>query len=140
MTDVAFIALGSNQGDRESHLAFGCARIARLPTTRMLAMTSVEETPPLGGLEQEPYLNQMVAVETGLAPRALLGHLHAIESERGRVRGARWAPRTLDLDLVQYDDLASADTDLILPHPGLTDRDFWQREVLRLGELLRGRP
>ena len=139
MTDVAFIALGSNLGDRASHLAFGCTRIARLPATRMLAMTSVEETAPLGGLEQEPYLNQMVAVETALAPRALLAHLHAIETERGRLRGERWAPRTLDLDLVRYDELEVADADLILPHPGLTDRDFWQREALHLGELLRGR-
>lgn len=139
MTDVAFIALGSNLGDRVAHLAFGCARIARLPSTRLLATTSVEETAPLGGLDQEPYLNQMVAVETGLAPRALLAHLHIIESERGRVRAERWAPRTLDLDLVQYDAMEVADADLILPHPGLTDRDFWQREALQLGELLRGR-
>ena len=137
MTDVAFIALGSNLGDRASHLAFGCARIARLPATRVLAATGVEETAPLGGLEQEPYLNQMVAVETGLAPRALLAHLHVIESERGRVRAERWAPRTLDLDLVRYDDMEVADPDLVLPHPGLADRAFWQREALQLGELLR---
>ena len=69
-----------------------------LPATRLAAISSVEETAPLGGLAQGPYLNQMVALETRLAPSALLAALHGIESALGRVRGVRWGPRTIDLE------------------------------------------
>ena len=98
----------------------------------MVAATQVEETEPLGGLAQPPYLNQMVAVETTLDPRTLLARLHAIEADAGRVRGARWESRTLDLDIVQFDDRVVESSDLVIPHPGLADRPFWQHELAEL--------
>ena len=88
----AYIALGSNVGDRNAHLAHARARLAALPKTRLVGVSSVEETAPLGPVAQPPYLNQMVLLETGLPPADLLAHCRAIEAERGRERGERWAP------------------------------------------------
>jgi 2-amino-4-hydroxy-6-hydroxymethyldihydropteridine diphosphokinase len=128
----AYIALGSNLGDREGHLAAARAALAALPRTRLVGASRVEETAPLGGLEQPPYLNQMVALETSLEPRALLAACHAIERSRGRVRTGHWGARTLDLDIVRYGDRRVTEPDLIIPHPGLSDRDFWRRELAEL--------
>ena len=128
----AAIALGTNLGDRHEHLRSARAAIGALPGTRLLAATRVEETAPLGGMEQPAYLNQMVLVETTLAPRVLLQALQEIESANGRERHGHWGARTLDLDIVRYDDLVLTTTDLTLPHPGVATRDFWQRELAEL--------
>jgi 2-amino-4-hydroxy-6-hydroxymethyldihydropteridine diphosphokinase len=128
----AAIALGSNLGDRHEHLRSGRAAIGALPGTRLLAATRVEETPPLGGLEQPAYLNQMVLVETTLSPHDLLRALQAVESANGRERRARWGSRTLDLDIVRYDGVVLTTTELTLPHPGVATRDFWRRELAEL--------
>ncbi len=128
----AYVALGSNLGDRAEHLAAARAALAALPRTRLAAESRVEETAPLAGMEQPAYLNQMVLLETGLEPRALLAACQAIEQSRGRVRGERWGPRTLDLDIVRYGHRRIADPDLIIPHPELSNRDFWMRELAEL--------
>lgn len=129
------MALGSNLGDRESHLAFARARLAGLPDTRLLAVSRVEETAPLGP-PQGPYLNQMVLLETGLDPGELLAHCRTIEGERGRERLERWGPRTLDLDIVRFGERTVRAPDLIVPHPELPHRDFWQRELAELEALM----
>ena len=134
MSDLAYVALGSNIGDRERHLAVARDAIARLPRTKVIAQTAVEETPPLGPQDQGPYLNQMVAIETELDPHELLGALQDIERRAGRVRATRWGPRTLDLDIVRFGDRTIADETLTVPHPALRDRDFWQRELANLAE------
>ena len=128
----AAIALGSNLGDRHEHLRSARAAIGALRGTRLLAATRVEETAPLGGMDQPAYLNQMLLVETTLAPLALLRALQAIESANGRERHGHWSARTLDVDIVRYDDLELTTTDLTLPHPGIATRDFWQRELAEL--------
>ena len=128
----AYIALGSNLGDREEHLAAARAALAALPATRWVAASAVEETQPLAGMDQPPYLNQMVLLETSLEPRALLAACQAIERSRGRVRTEHWGPRTLDLDIVRYGGRRIADPDLIIPHPELPNRDFWIRELAEL--------
>lgn len=130
--DWAFVALGSNLGDRESHLAEARAALAALPSTEMVAASSIEETAPLGPVPQSPYLNQMVLLRTDLGARALLQACLAIERTRGRVRRERWGPRTLDLDIVRFDDLDVDEPDLRIPHPELPRRDFWQRELAEL--------
>ena len=132
MGDVAYIALGSNLGDRAGHLARARAALAALPDTRVIAASAVEETEPIGPVPQGPYLNQMVAVETELEPRELLHRLHAIERAAGRTRDVRWGPRTLDLDIVLFGARAMSDGTLTLPHPGLAEREFWQRELAEL--------
>ena len=129
-----YVALGSNLGDREGHLAHARLRLAALPHTRLVAASGIEETTPLGPVSQGPYLNQMALLETSLTPSQLLGHLHAIEGERGRVRegAVRWGPRTLDLDIVRFGDLELREPDLIVPHPELDHRAFWLREIAEL--------
>ena len=130
--EQAYIALGSNLGDREEHLAAARAALAALPVTRLVAASSVEETRPLAGMDQPPYLNQMILLETALEPRALLAACQAIERSRGRVRTEHWGPRTLDLDIVRYGGRRISDPDLIIPHPELPNRDFWIRELAEL--------
>lgn len=125
----AYVALGSNLGDRRGYLALARQRLADLPDTALRAVSAVEETAPLGGVDQPAYLNQMAALDTTLRPEELLAALHRIEVRSGRERRTRWASRTLDLDLVCYGDLVREEPDLVLPHPGLGDREFWRREL-----------
>lgn len=125
----AYVALGSNVGDRAAHLAHARARLGALPGTRLLAMSRVEETAPLGPVAQGAYLNQMVLLETSLSPVELLARCRAIETERGRERRERWGPRTLDLDIVRYGARTVREPDLTIPHPELPNRRFWQREI-----------
>ncbi|HTD84016.1 MAG TPA: 2-amino-4-hydroxy-6-hydroxymethyldihydropteridine diphosphokinase [Gemmatimonadaceae bacterium] len=132
MKDVAYIALGSNLGEREVFLAQARRAIAALAKTRLLAQTDAEETAPIGPIAQGPFLNQMVAIETELSPRDLLAALQRIENEAGRVRTTRWGPRTLDLDIVLFEKQSVRETGLTVPHPELSNRDFWLRELAKL--------
>jgi 2-amino-4-hydroxy-6-hydroxymethyldihydropteridine diphosphokinase len=128
----AYVALGSNLGDRAGYLAAARAALASLPDTEIVAVSSVEETAPLAAMAQPPYLNQMVLLETRLTPRELLAACQAIERAQGRVRGERWGARTLDVDIVRYGRRRVAEPDLIIPHPELPNRDFWLRELVEL--------
>ena len=134
MRHLAYIALGSNLGDRNQLLAGAREALAALPGSRVVAESSVEETAPVSDVPQGAYLNQMVALETTLAPRELLAALQRIEHDAGRVRTVRWGPRTLDLDIVRYGDVRIAESDLTIPHPQLANRDWWQRELAELGD------
>jgi 2-amino-4-hydroxy-6-hydroxymethyldihydropteridine diphosphokinase len=138
MTDVVDIALGSNVGNRELALSRARAAIAAIRDTRLIAATGVEETEPIGPVEQGKFLNQMVAVSTTLPPRTLLAALHRIERAAGRVRAIRWGPRTLDLDIVMIDGKEYSDEVLTVPHPELPNRDFWQRELAELRGVANG--
>lgn len=132
MKDVAYIALGSNLGQREVFLAHGLKAISALDGTRILGQTDAEETEPLGPVEQGPFLNQMIAIETELSPHDLLLELQRIEQEAGRVRTERWGPRTLDLDIVLFETQSVSDAELKVPHPELSNRPFWLRELASL--------
>lgn len=135
VAERVYVALGSNVGDRDAHLAYARTRLARLPETRLVGASTIEETAPLGPVAQAPFLNQMVLLETALAPRELLAQCLTIERDRGRVRGERWGPRTLDLDLVRWGDRVERSRDLVLPHPELPNREFWRREMAELDAL-----
>jgi 2-amino-4-hydroxy-6-hydroxymethyldihydropteridine diphosphokinase len=130
--DIAYVALGSNLGQREVFLAQARDAIARLAGTRVLGQTEVLETAPIGPIAQGPFLNQMIAIETVLAPSDLLAELQRIEADAGRVRDARWGPRTLDLDIVLFENQAVREPGLTVPHPELSNRDFWLRELTEL--------
>jgi 2-amino-4-hydroxy-6-hydroxymethyldihydropteridine diphosphokinase len=129
--ETAYVALGSNLGDRAGYLAQARTAMAALPKSRILAESEIEETAAIGP-PQGPYLNQMVALETELTPHELLSALQTIEQAAGRVRRERWGPRTLDLDIVRFGDRTIRDADLVVPHPELPHRDFWQRELSQL--------
>jgi 2-amino-4-hydroxy-6-hydroxymethyldihydropteridine diphosphokinase len=132
VAEIAYIALGSNKGDREQYLAAARAAIAVLEGTRVVAASAIEETDPIGPPGQGRYLNQMLAVETRLDPEALLSELQRIELDNGRVRDVRWGERTLDLDIVRFGDRQISTDALVLPHPELANRDFWQRGLAQV--------
>ena len=118
----AALGLGSNVGDRRAHLETALhglrARLEVLAVSRFLA------TEPVGGPPQGEFLNAAAVVETELSPRALLELARALEEAAGRERGARWGPRTLDIDLLLYGDEIVNDADLVVPHPRLHERRF----------------
>ncbi len=132
MTDIAYIALGSNVGDSETILTRARASIGALEGVRILGATGVEETEPIGPVDQDKFLNQMVAVSTELSPRRLLQQLQNIERAEGRERSVRWGPRTLDLDIVMIEGVEFSDEALTVPHPELQNRSFWVRELAEL--------
>ena len=116
----AFLALGSNLGDRDAEL-----RRAVGSMTEVVAASAVYETDPVGGPEgQGPYLNMVVQLRTDLDPHALLRRCQEIEAAARRDRTIHWGPRTLDIDLLFYDDLVIDDEELTLPHPRIGERRF----------------
>jgi 2-amino-4-hydroxy-6-hydroxymethyldihydropteridine diphosphokinase len=120
----AVLSVGTNLGDRLGTLQ-GCVQvIARLPDTDVLAISPVYETAPVGGPAQPDYLNAVLVISTGLAPRDLLDAVHRIEAGFGRVRAERFGPRTLDIDVIDYDGQVSDDPVLTLPHPRAHQRAF----------------
>ena len=125
---LCLIGLGSNLGDRQQTLDAAVARLAQNAQVRIVARSEWIETKPIGGpVDQSAYLNGAVLLETPLAPEALLAVLQQIEAELGRRRDRRWGPRTIDLDLLLYDQIVMATRDLVLPHP----RMAWRRFVLK---------
>jgi 2-amino-4-hydroxy-6-hydroxymethyldihydropteridine diphosphokinase len=116
----AIVALGSNLGDRAAYLRFGLDRLSNV-----VSQSQVFETDPVGGPDnQGPYLNMVAVVDTDLDPFAMLRRLLQIESEAHRVRVERWGPRTLDLDLLFYDDYTIESEELTVPHPRFAERRF----------------
>lgn len=120
----AYLALGSNLGDREGYLRESVEKLQEIPGCRVEAVSDWIETEPYGGVEQDPFLNGCLKLSTILTPGELLGEMNRIEEEAGRKRLVRWGPRTLDLDMIFYDDLVTEDPQLLLPHPDLANRTF----------------
>jgi 2-amino-4-hydroxy-6-hydroxymethyldihydropteridine diphosphokinase len=122
----AFVALGSNLGDRRAHLDFALSALGDLPLTSLGAVSGIVETEPVGSVPQGRYLNAAAEVRTGLSPRRLLESLLEIERSRGRdrARELQWGPRTLDLDLLLYGDRMIDEPGLTVPHPRLHERLF----------------
>jgi len=121
---TAFIGLGSNLGDPESEVRRALTALAALADTRLVAASSPYRSAPLGYAGQADFVNAVAELATGLGPQALLAALLAIEDRFGRERSFRNAPRTLDLDLLLYDELSIAETALTLPHPRMHERAF----------------
>ena len=121
----AYIGLGANLDDPPAQLRRALALIAADPDLRLVAQSSLYRSAPLGPGEQPDYCNAACAVDTALAPEALLTRLHAIERQMGRERPPlRWAPRRIDLDLLHYDRVKLKTARLVLPHPELHRRNF----------------
>lgn len=120
-----FIALGSNQGDRELNLLRAVAEIGKLPQTRVTALSGFYDTEPVGSVEQPNFLNGVLRLETSLSPRQLLTELQRIEIEVfRRKRDVQWGPRSMDLDILLYGDLILDGDGLVIPHPRLHERRF----------------
>lgn len=114
------LGLGSNLGDRWAHLRGAVSALGAMVT----AVSPVYATAPVGGPEQGPFLNLVVALGTDLGPRDLLDLCRALEAEAGRVRVVRWGPRTLDVDLLWIDGVTVDEPDLVVPHPRMWERRF----------------
>lgn len=116
------IALGSNLGDRQHHLRSGLEELRKWAVVG--AVSGLYETAPIGGPDQDPYLNAVVVVESDLNPGQVLRRLQEIEARHGRERLERWGPRTLDLDIVTSDGPRTDQPDLVIPHPRAAERRF----------------
>jgi 2-amino-4-hydroxy-6-hydroxymethyldihydropteridine diphosphokinase len=120
----AYLALGSNIGERLSYLQLAVDALVEADGMEVVAVSRVYETVPVGGPPQDAYLNAVVAIDTGLDPYGLLALAQQIERDAQRVRRERWGPRTLDVDMLLYDELRQDDPDLTLPHPRMWERGF----------------
>ena len=146
----AYLALGSNMGDRECYINGAVSALRAHPQIRVKKVSDMIYTKPYGVAEQEDFLNGAAEVETLLTPEELLKAVHEIEDAAGRVRVTHWGPRTLDIDILFYDKLVYEAEDLVIPHSDIQNRDFvleplcmlapnFQHPILRktVGQLLR---
>lgn len=120
----AYIALGSNLCDPLRQLRTAVCALQSLPDTQLCRVSSVYRSAAIGPGSQPEYLNAVTLVDTALPPLTLLDALQHIEHQQHRVRGERWGPRTIDLDLLLYGDLAMDSPRLTVPHPRMTERHF----------------
>ena len=127
-----FVALGSNMGDKKGYLDGAVEALKADPCIRVKRVSTYLVTAPYGGVEQEDFLNGAVELETLCTPEELLEVLHTIEQAAKRERLVHWGPRTLDLDILFYDDLVQDDPALTLPHPDMHNRDFVLRPMAEL--------
>ena len=129
---IAFIGLGSNLSDPREQILRALQALGSLPHTRVLAQSSLYRSAPVGFLEQPDFINAAAKLETALSPRALLDELLELEHKCGRTREFRNAPRTLDLDVLLYDDLRYHEHGLTIPHPQTHLRAFVLRPLLEI--------
>jgi 2-amino-4-hydroxy-6-hydroxymethyldihydropteridine diphosphokinase len=134
---AAYIALGANLGDPASTVRAAFGALANLPDSRVVRCSALYRTAPVGIVDQPEFINAVALLETTLAPVALLGELLDIEQRFGRQRGAKNGPRTLDLDLLLYDDCHVELPELTLPHPRLHLRAFVLQPLAELAPDLR---
>lgn len=119
---IVYIGMGSNMGDRLSHIRRAINAIAS--NYEITDVSSIYETEPIGYTLQPKFLNCAISLKTSLNPRALLNFLLSIENKLARKRNIRFGPRTIDLDILLYDDIIINETDLIIPHPKMHKRQF----------------
>jgi 2-amino-4-hydroxy-6-hydroxymethyldihydropteridine diphosphokinase len=129
---LAFLGLGSNLGDRLTNLQRAVDLLQDEPGLQVTASSRVWETVPVGGPPQPDYLNAVVRVETDLSARDLLDAAHRVEARLGRVRRERWGARSIDVDLLLFDEETIVDEDLVVPHPRMHQRAFVLLPLLEL--------
>jgi 2-amino-4-hydroxy-6-hydroxymethyldihydropteridine diphosphokinase len=124
-TYTAYIGVGSNMGDRRGNIEAAVRALGGAADIDVVAVSSVQPSRPVGGpAGQRDYFNAVVAILTTLDPRALLDTLRGVEQQLGRRRAERWGPRTIDLDLLLYDQQTIDEEDLVVPHPRMHQRRF----------------
>jgi 2-amino-4-hydroxy-6-hydroxymethyldihydropteridine diphosphokinase len=135
-----FVSLGSNLGDRLGFLTAGHEALAALPATVVVQASRVYETAPQDLEAQPAFLNQVLCLETGLQPHDLLVECQRIENEHGRERGLRFGPRSLDIDILLFQDVESEEPELMLPHPRMLRRAFVLVPLAEIWGCARGMP
>ena len=121
---TAYIAFGSNMGDKKKYIEDGLAELVMNPCIELVSKSSIIITKPYGEVEQSDFLNGVCKIETLLSPEELLSELHRVEEQAHRTREVHWGPRTLDLDIIYYDDLVMNTDELIIPHVDMENRTF----------------
>ncbi len=134
---TAYIALGSNMGDKRAYLELGVEGLRRTKGCQISAVSDYLATEPYGVTDQDEFLNGAMKIRTLLTPFELLKRLHEIEQEAGRERIIRWGPRTLDLDILLYDDLILDDEELHIPHIEMYKRDFVLKPLCQIAPYVR---
>ncbi len=133
----AYIALGSNMGDKEKYITGAIEKLSGDKEVRMGKVSGLLVTKPYGGVEQDDFLNGVLQMDTLWSPGELLARLHEIEKEADRRREIHWGPRTLDLDILLYDDLVYEDEELIIPHVDMANRYFVLKPLSEIAPNLR---
>ena len=119
-----YVAFGSNMGERNQYIKKAIAALQLQEDSRVLKVSSIIETEPYGVTEQDKFLNGVLKMETKLTPWELLDSLHRIEADANRERKIHWGPRTLDLDILLYDDMVLQEDNLCIPHVDMQNRVF----------------
>jgi len=127
-----YIGIGTNLGDRLKNIESAIAELKNISGITVEKISSIIETAPIGGPCQGEYLNGVIKIKTEIKPRALLGILQNIEKKFGRKRTIRNGPRTIDLDILLYDDKVINDPDLKVPHPRMLEREFVMKPLLEI--------
>lgn len=128
----AYIAFGSNMGEKREYIENAVRGLENTEKCRVERVSSVIETQPYGVTDQDVFLNGVLKLRTLLTPHELLERLHELEQEAGRRRIVRWGPRTLDLDIVLYDDVILEEEDLCIPHVDMQNREFVLRPMAEI--------
>lgn len=133
MAVVCYLGIGSNLGNRYRYIKQAIQKIDSLKDTRVLKVSKIIQTSPVGGLPQGKFLNAALKITTNLSPQALLGNLQKIERQLGRPRIHPYhGPRTIDLDILFYANRVIKSSRLTVPHPGITEREFVMRPLLEI--------
>ena len=129
---ICYLGLGSNLGERRDYIDQAVSLLATHPGIDFLAGSSIIETRAFGKTDQPDFLNCAIKIETSLNPVELLNFCLETEKKLGRIRTEKWAARTIDIDILFYDDLIVEDENLIIPHPGIAQRGFVLASLLEL--------
>jgi 2-amino-4-hydroxy-6-hydroxymethyldihydropteridine diphosphokinase len=132
----AFIALGSNLGDPKQRVNDAMTALDQVKGIKLIARSSLYSTAPVGYADQPDFINACVQIETDLSPQALLAQLQTLEHQQGRERIIANGPRTLDLDILLYDDLQHHEHGLTLPHPRMHERAFVLQPLIEIAPVI----
>ncbi|HGG0417590.1 2-amino-4-hydroxy-6-hydroxymethyldihydropteridine diphosphokinase [Clostridium botulinum] len=130
---TAYVAFGSNIGEKENYIKRALEKIEEREI-KIIKVSPIYETEPYGVLDQDSFLNGVVKIETNLTPEDLIEELLHIEKQLDRVRERRWGPRTIDLDIIFYDDLIINEKDLVIPHKDMENREFVLKPLCDIDE------
>lgn len=129
---TVYLAVGSNMGEKEAYIEQGIEELRAIPEIQIEKASDLIVTKPYGGVEQDDFVNGAIRIRTLLTPHELLDVLHEAEAHANRKRVIHWGPRTLDIDIIFYDDLVFSDDTLIIPHVDMENRDFVLKPLLDL--------
>ncbi|MCB5249954.1 MAG: 2-amino-4-hydroxy-6-hydroxymethyldihydropteridine diphosphokinase [Candidatus Cloacimonadales bacterium] len=129
---IAILSLGSNLGNRENNLEQAVDRISLMPNTNILKKSGIIETKAWGNTSQPDFLNMAIMIETQFQPQELLYNLLQIEKHLGRIRTVKWAARSIDIDIIFYEDIVLNNEELTIPHPFMHERNFVLDSLLEI--------